>query len=291
MEEFIAKKIEKRGKLLHLLTLGRPWNGLLLILSFFLGASLVGFANPLSTVLGASVFLFLYMAGTTLNDIFDFNEDSINMPYRPLQKKIIKIKEAYIFSIFLYLLGLSIAFVLGPLFLFISSLFVILSIAYSVEPVKLVKRGIFGNTVLAIVSIFLPSMGGTIVNSSPPQLTILAIVCLTIFFLGVSLFKDFKDLVGDSEHNKITPAVKFGIKRTTYLGVFKSTLFFILFITAIIFLKRNIFLILLAVLLIPIVNIKTNKKYSKNESSRFTHLRLILLPTLIIIIIALSITP
>jgi geranylgeranylglycerol-phosphate geranylgeranyltransferase len=286
MEELIANQIKNTGKFPHLVSLGRPWNGILLLLSYLFGGLIITNTINLPLILGGLSFLALYMAGTTLNDIFDFEEDKINMPYRPLQKEIISINEAYIFSIILYLIGILISYSLGSLILLIATIFIVLSFLYSVEPAKFVKRGILGNIVLGIVSIFLPAMAGIITIAGKIQtLEIILLLTLTIFFIGISLFKDFKDMEGDKGKRK-TIAIKFGKQKTTLLGLIISTPFFIIFITTLIMIKQNLTYFLFIILLIPLTHLKLKNYPTKQEHKRFTHLRLLLLLFLIILILS-----
>jgi 4-hydroxybenzoate polyprenyltransferase len=230
MEKFFFNHVKNKHRVFHFLELARPWNAFLISLVCFLGY-LLNFGNIFSLDFLFLIFLFFvsYMAGTTLNDVLDIDVDSINMSFRPLPRGAIKLKEAYFFSFFLYLVALSFSFLFN-LFLFVGIIsFVILSLLYSLEPFVLCKRGLLANITLALVSITLPLITASMVATSSfyfSQNFLNFIFFLSLFFLSITFFKDFKDIAGDSLHGKKTLSVLLGVKKVKFLGLFISFISF-----------------------------------------------------------------
>ncbi|MFH1752019.1 MAG: UbiA family prenyltransferase [archaeon] len=231
MERFFAK-ICNKNKILCFFEVGRPWNGILLGLLVIFGMIITKFPIEITTgVLGFLAFLILYMGGSTLNDIYDFKVDKINMPYRPLQRGSLTIKNAKSIAIFFYVIGLILAINISLNFFWIAITFTIISLLYSVPPINLVRRSYIGSVSLSIVTIFLPCLGGSIIvlkGILPSFTAIISFILYTIFFLFVILTKDFKDIKGDEKEGKKTVVLRLGKKNTVKVIIFGITLFYIL---------------------------------------------------------------
>lgn len=155
-------KYWKDIKFLSLLELGRPWNGLIIGIVAVLGVFLFSLTMPsLFDLLRIFLsFFFVYMGGTTLNDVYGIETDKVNMPFRPLQSGRVTLSEAYLFAFSSYIISLLITLSLGFSFLLVYFVFLILSFLYSVPPISLEKSGIIGNLTLAIVTILVPAIAG-----------------------------------------------------------------------------------------------------------------------------------
>ena len=229
MERQISNYLNSNKKVINLFLLGRPWNGFLIgfiaITGYFFSASNINLTFGISLFIA---FLAVYNAGAILNDIYDYDIDKKNMPYRPLQSEKITVREAKIFSFLLYLISIIIS-AQHSYFLLGIATFIFFSIIYSTPPIHLVRRHFLANLNLAIVTIFIPSMTGisTGLNSiNIPQVHIMAFGALSILFFSFLFLKDLKDIEGDREGSKLTVTLLVGEKNTKLLSGALSAIFF-----------------------------------------------------------------
>ncbi|HII38876.1 TPA: UbiA family prenyltransferase [Candidatus Micrarchaeota archaeon] len=191
--------------------LGRPWNALPTALIGSV-ASLMGRADlSLAALVGLAFFL-LYLAGAVVNDIFDYYVDSINMPYRPLERGAVSVREAWVFSAAGYLASLAVAYFLGFVFLAVVVVFILASYLYSGAPLRAESRSFYAQIHLGLVTALLPGLGGfaAALGRLPSVEQMLPFVAFTVFFFFVWVIKDFKDLAGDRARGKFTFLVHVG---------------------------------------------------------------------------------
>ncbi|PIU21321.1 MAG: hypothetical protein COT15_03105 [Candidatus Diapherotrites archaeon CG08_land_8_20_14_0_20_34_12] len=231
MEREIAKFGYNKGKLFALMELGRPWNagilGLFAIVGFLLTKNAIG----INVIYAFFSFVFLYLAGTTVNDIFGLETDKINISVRPLPSGRVTLKEAWMFSLFFYALGLLVAYFIGFYFMFWALAFCILSFLYSMKPISLDSRWYSKSLVLAIVTVFIPLNGGASIISGKivQDMAINYIgLGLSAFFLFVATTNDLKDMKGDAKTGKKTLALLLGEKRTLQISALGVSIFFLI---------------------------------------------------------------
>lgn len=225
MERYAAKKLSK-NRLTAFIELGRPWNGIITAIFAMLGCLLGGSRSLFLLIVSATVVFLLYLGAAALNDIFDVDVDLINMPYRPLERKQLTVREASSFSILLYMVASAASLLLSLLYFTTIVLMVILSYVYSARPFSANRRGILGNIVLACTSVLAPAYSGYVLAGESFVLSsrfLLLLVPLTVFFLFFTLIKDFKDFLGDSAKAKRTCVVIWGLRKTA-LVIFLGTL-------------------------------------------------------------------
>lgn len=166
-----------------------------------------------------------------LNNISDVNLDSINSPSRPLVSGVINLKTAYFFWFSLIALSLLLSYFLDILFVIISIFVVLLSMVYSVEPLRLKKYAFSSHLLMGLgygVALFI--LGWTLNN---PLDTIPFSILLIFFMLIpiVTLQKDYKDEGGDSVYSLQTLPVKFKQKAFYYhIGYTVAVFLVILFL-------------------------------------------------------------
>ncbi len=291
MEKQFSSLFSKYGKIGAIIELCRPWNGIVMFLLVIASSVLISDRFIFSSLLGGLVFLIMYMAGTILNDIFDYNVDKVNMPYRPLQRGSVSIKESSILSLLLYLLSLSIAVYLGSLFFLLAMIFFILSLVYSLPKIYLVGKPLIGNIVLAIVSILIPLISGYILVTNEFiffNKFLFAFISFTIFFIFVSLLKDLKDVKGDKKFGKKTLATFIGEKKTFFISFGGIISFFplnILFFNSLI---QNLFFILTGFILyflFLLTGIQYIKDTKHQKEKIFSKARMIILFYIIFLIV------
>src|SRR3989344_984456 len=229
MERQISAYTLNKGKFFNLFVLGRPWNGASVALIAIFGYLLnVGIYNLFVILAIFASLLLVFMAGTILNNISGFKIDQINMPYGPLQQNKVSLVEAKVFTILLSISSLFIALFTNIYLLLGIIIIIIIATLYSAPPFNIEKRGIYANVLLAVVTIFVPAMtGATIALNSLSISTnfLYAIVSMTILYVGISIIKDFKDVIGDAKYNKRTFVIVVGRKGALMTNVVVTTIF------------------------------------------------------------------
>lgn len=292
MERFFASIMKKR-KIYALFEIGRPWNGIVLGLIALIGFFLVSVEPHLSLSLGVFFcFLLTYMAGATLNDICDVKIDMINLPYRPLQRGAITVREATLFALLLYSASLLLSFILNfQLFVGIVIL-TALSIAYSYPPIAMERRGLLGNITLGFVTVFIPAFTGAWVavgTFNLPWLFWIAILFFTLFTSFLLIIKDFKDLIGDRIKGKKTFAVAVGRKTAFYISLAGIAVFFPITIFLFGLLLGNFWLFYLISIILFItlflIEIKNIRGTRLSDERMFTNIRVIFLLFVLFILV------
>jgi geranylgeranylglycerol-phosphate geranylgeranyltransferase len=184
--------------------------GLAVFTSALIGAGGAVNEYALPVFLGFVVAFLFGIAGNAINDYFDYENDKINHPDRPIPSGILKPRQALNFSIIFFaisfLLSLLLSLISGYGVLLIVVIALVCQIAYEVryKHEKLIGNMIIGTqTALAFV------FGGVIVGKSMITGIIAAAVFLSI--VGREIVKDIEDVGGDK--NRITLPMKLGVKR------------------------------------------------------------------------------
>lgn len=287
MEREIARFGLNRGKWFAFIELGRPWNACVLGLFAVIGFVLVNKTIELTTIYAFFSFVFLYMAGTTINDIYGMETDRINISVRPLPSNRLTIKEATLFSAFFYIAGLILAQYIAITFFFWTLVFCIMSLLYSVKPVSFALRWYAKSLALALVTVFIPMSAGASISSKIfCEASIVNItLSMTLFFMFIAIANDLKDLKGDAETEKRTLALMLGEKRTILLSAIGTIFFFALTNYFLISQLRNNIWFMIFCLIIASGFIYTYF-IEKNYETLFTKTRLILLVYVIGLLIA-----
>lgn len=185
---------------LQVLRLGRPLTSLLGGLATF-AATLVGvgfgFIQYSTSVLLAVAAVFIFaMASSALNDFFDHDIDKINHPERPLPSGKVTPTQAVIFSIIMFTISTSVAFFLGTLSGFQTTMVflvaLVLQIAYEG---KLKKMKAFGNFVIGLQAALAFIFGGSVVKNVSSVSVLSTAAFLSI--VGREIVKDIEDVKGD----------------------------------------------------------------------------------------------
>jgi len=233
MEEFFNKFLRNWGKPGAVLEILRPWNATLgavmaVIGYLFVSSSVVSFFPVLITFV---LFYITWGATNAINDIFDYEIDKINVPFRPLHDGRLSQKEARYFVIASWLTSSLIALYVN-IYLFIGIMFVIfLSILYSVPPIAFERHWITANTSLGIMFVFLPAYGGAIYamqNVNLPNIFYYTLLSFSMLVCFLLLGKDFKDTVGDRLGGKFTFHVAFGPEKNLLISILGTAFFYAL---------------------------------------------------------------
>ncbi|RLJ03542.1 MAG: hypothetical protein DRP11_00385 [Candidatus Aenigmatarchaeota archaeon] len=277
MEEFFARVFRRKGKFFALLEVGRPWNGMMSGLIAVVGLALSGAFSPVTAFLLFILFTLAYMAGSTINDIYDEYVDRFNMPFRPLQESRLTRNEAWNFTIFLHIVIILIAVLIGWEVLLIAILSLIMGALYSIPPIRFCGRGVISQIELCIPMVMFPFFGGLFANGFILDINRIGVVLgITLMFTFIFLFKDFKDIEGDKRYGKFTAVIQLGERKTIILGVSGVSLFLVITVLMLWRMGLDVYYLAGLFLFLPLF-IYIGLKIRDNPSRRFGELRLVAL--------------
>jgi geranylgeranylglycerol-phosphate geranylgeranyltransferase len=165
------------------------------------------FPQLLEIVLGFAVGFFISGSTLILNDYFDLETDKINAPNRPLPSGIIKTSQVIFLSIITALIGLTAAFLISYLALFVAIIFWIIGFLYNW---KLKRTGLMGNLMVS-TSVAITFIFGGIVVGNPWNIVVWAFSAIAFFIdLGEEIAADAMDMEGDKKINSQSIALKYG---------------------------------------------------------------------------------
>ena len=206
--------------LLRPFTLIAPILGILSGISLALGFQDNSFTvflseHPLEVIFIILASACLNNASNILNQITDLEIDRLNKPLRPLVKGVFSIRFAAVFSIIFYLLSLFFASLIGPNNelgpLWIVATGALLTLAYSMPPIRTKKEGTLANLTIALARGCLLPMCGWAVVDSPNHLTPWIFGGIYgLFIFGAASTKDFSDAEGDARFGCTTWVIRFG---------------------------------------------------------------------------------
>lgn len=183
-----------------------------------LSGSLIGYGasrahfrvvNVALAVIAAAV---LNAASNGLNQICDLANDRVNKPHRPLPSGRMTTGEAWAFVAVTYVAALAMAAAVNRQTFVIYLIAALSTVAYSAPPVRLKRRPIGSNLIIALIRGALLKVAGwaaiaTVLDSIEPWY--IGSIYL-VFLLGATTTKDFADIEGDRAAGCITLPVKYG---------------------------------------------------------------------------------
>jgi len=151
--------------------------------------------------------------GNTINDYFDYEIDKINRPERPLPRGAMERRVALYYSVFLLLVGLSIAlFINLPAFLLAVLAYVTMVLyAWKLKPLPFV-----GNLAVAALTGATPLYGAVAVGRIGLAGTLA--VCAFLVNVAREVIKDVEDFEGDSLKGARTLPIIIGKRRASIVG-------------------------------------------------------------------------
>jgi 4-hydroxybenzoate polyprenyltransferase len=214
-----------------LLEFARPFTLLAPALGFASGAVTAAGADPqepftssllLYPGIGVLMAAVLNAASNGLNQIYDRAIDAVNKPGRPLPSGRLSQAEAWRFVAGLYALALGLAWMVAPggrhecFWIVVAA--AVMTVLYSVPPVRTKRLGIWANVTIAIPrGVLLKVAGWSAVK------TVLAVEpwfiggIFGLFLLGASTTKDFADMEGDARGGCRTLPVVHGVRRAAWM--------------------------------------------------------------------------
>ena len=188
---------------------------------------MAGYVEAWEKVLFACVSAFLISAGgNSINDLLDLEIDRINKPYRPLPRREISTSSALRYSVSLFLLGITLSFLIKPLSVLVALTACALLILYSW---LLKKRFVWGNLTVSVVCALGFLYGGMATEDFTFSLIPAAFALL--FHLGREILKDVEDHKGDRSFGASTVPIRLGVSfslaicTSVFLGLAILTMF------------------------------------------------------------------
>ncbi|AIF68464.1 prenyltransferase [Palaeococcus pacificus DY20341] len=195
----------------------RPHNCILAGLVGILGAMVaIGQFPPVDKAILVFLVVFLGCSGgNTINDYFDYEIDKINRPTRPLPRGAMARKTALIYSIFLFAVGLILAYKINIQALLVAGVAYSLMVLYAW---KLKPLPFIGNLVVAFLTGITPIYGAIAVE----KIGFAGYLALSAFLVNVSreIMKDIEDVEGDKAEGARTLPIIWGEKKAAYLASF-----------------------------------------------------------------------
>lgn len=267
-----------KDKIFAHIEIWRPYTVIWCGLVSLAGACLTNGALPsLTTAILVTIIPMMgWIAGLYLIDFIDRKLDVIQKPHRPIPSGRIKREEAFIFGAIFVIIGFLLTFLLNQLNLFLILVVAALVFSYA----KFTKsRGIIGNFNRGLVTVSAYFFGVFSIN-----LPIQSITVYIWFFSLVFLIHDtnsnmvgaIRDIEGDKKGGCLTLPVKLGIKKTAYVSLLMTIIWFLLLLILALnsnLLKIEFYLFLVIDLLILILFyvylFKSMKNYSRKKALNF----------------------
>lgn len=190
----------------------RPGNAVMAVIAVLL-IMLISGNFTLNAFLACFVVFIITGAGNAVNDYFDHRIDAINKPKRPIPSGRISLKTAGIYSIVLFAVGTTVAFIIGPLPGIIALLTSILLVLYAYNLKKMI---LIGNMSVSFLTGLTFVFGGVVAG-----------LLTTSIFLGIYAFlmtmareivKDMEDIEGDKNEGATTLPIIYGMKSSSILA-------------------------------------------------------------------------
>jgi 4-hydroxybenzoate polyprenyltransferase len=177
-----------------------------------------GFSWP-TLVYGVATLMILNAASNCMNAAYDAHIDRINKPYRPIPKGLITRDEASSLAFLLYFFALFRAILISYQFFALVLIIAIVTIYYSMPPIRLKKRFWVSNVTIAFTRGLLGFMAGWTIFGDPTNPTPWVIGgILAIYLVGATTSKDFTDVEGDGKYGMRTLPVVYGPKRAAIIS-------------------------------------------------------------------------
>jgi 4-hydroxybenzoate polyprenyltransferase len=157
-----------------------------------------------------------------LNAYYDREIDKINKPGRPIPSNRMMSKHAFRYAVSLLALGWLVSLVVSfltsnHLTVALWSVFTILGITYSMPPLKLKARHIFGNLCFSAFAALALTISSVAFGKVGP--TSLEVVMMFCIFTGLVTLKDFRDFEGDKVGGDMTLPVKLGRRKAAAVSM------------------------------------------------------------------------
>lgn len=203
------------------ISLGRPLTSLMIGLAV-LASALIGVGRDvdvyaLPIFLGFAVAFLFGLAGNAINDYFDYENDKINHPERPIPSGKLKPEQALFFSIFFFAVSLILSFYLSSIVGYGALLVVVIALASQVAyEWRFKHEKIIGNVIIGTQTALAFVFGGVVVGKT--GMTGIIAVAVFLSIVGREIVKDIEDVKGDKD--RVTIPMKLGVKNAGIVAAF-----------------------------------------------------------------------
>jgi geranylgeranylglycerol-phosphate geranylgeranyltransferase len=181
-------------------------------------------------LLGFVCGFFLSGSALTLNDYFDIEVDKVNAPQRPIPAGLLTPSDALLLTALAALIGLSAAFLIGPLAFMIGVIFWVIGVLYNW---KFKEHGLWGNLMVAVSVGVTFILGGIAVDQPWNKLVWFFGLIAFLVDLAEEIAGDAMDMAGDKERRSRSIALRIGkraaLRITASLFIFIVLLGFVPF--------------------------------------------------------------
>lgn len=203
------------------ISLGRPLTSLMIGLAV-LASALIGVGRDvdvyaLPVFLGFAVAFLFGLAGNAINDYFDYENDKINHPERPIPSGKLKPEQALFFSLFFFAVSLSLSLYLSSIVGYGALLVVVTALASQVAyEWKFKHEKIIGNVIIGAQTALAFVFGGVVVGKT--GMTGIIAVAVFLSIVGREIVKDIEDVKGDKD--RVTLPMKLGVNNAGIVAAF-----------------------------------------------------------------------
>ncbi|MDO9096578.1 MAG: UbiA family prenyltransferase, partial [Candidatus Methanoperedens sp.] len=167
--------------------------------------------------LGFAVAFLFGLAGNAINDYFDYENDKINHPERPIPSGKLKPEQALFFSMFFFAISLALSFYLSFIVGYGALLVVVIALLSQVAyEWKFKHEKIIGNMIIGAQTALAFVFGGVIVGET--GMTGVLAVAVFLSIVGREIVKDIEDVKGDKD--RVTLPMKLGVKTAGIVAAF-----------------------------------------------------------------------
>jgi 4-hydroxybenzoate polyprenyltransferase len=173
----------------------------------------------LKIALGTLMAAVLNGASNGINQVYDLAIDRVNKPKRPIPSGRMTIREANWVTLVLYVVAAGLALAVNLQCFTLAAAAAVLTIVYSVPPLRTKRFGALANFTIAIPRGVLLKVAGwsavrPILGDHEPWFIGLV---FGSFLLGASTTKDFADMKGDAADGCMTLPVRYGPRRAAWM--------------------------------------------------------------------------
>lgn len=217
---------------LRLIRLSRLFDAAFPVVSFFLGAAVVGQLKSPNLLLLALVVVILNSVAMIWNDIEDRRVDADNGRPELAESNVALLRRLKTYIAILIVTGLLLAWVVNIAAFIVALATVCIIWIYNSKPVQASRRPIMSIVILSGAGALLPYLFGI----SLGNIDIHVLVAGVFWWLGrisLSVLKDYKDARGDARHHKKTFLLRYGARKAALLSVISLCIGYVGFICVI----------------------------------------------------------
>lgn len=150
----------------------------------------------------------------SINDYYDRELDAINDPKRPIPAGLVTLNEARVNWIVLGVATMLVALVFkNPLILVLTTLGIILSVIYSMPPIKLKKNFWVGPPAVGLGYVSMSWITGHLIFAPITWQSFVVAILHGILTTGMLVLNDIKSVEGDRQHGLMSLAVALGVHK------------------------------------------------------------------------------